>query len=254
MAGYEVPNSTPFAYMKGARLNYDTAAAVKVGTASEMSYLSDVGTCIPMRWEGQITGDLTVSGAGGLDTGSETSSTWYAVWVISHPDNTPVPTVLLSLSATAPTMPSGYTLKRRVGWIKNDSSSNILQFEQEGDWISYHTDVANLSVLSGGTATTYTDVDLTGLVPSTSFNVALSVGFATGTGGSASATHELKLRPNGSTEATPIWGLKPGFKSGTQLFIQEIMPCGTDQKLEYKVSDATKNTADLLVGAYQDRI
>ena len=63
---------------------------------------------------------LTASGANGLDTGTSTVSTWYSVWVIWNGITT---AGLLSLSATSPTMPSGYTHKARVGWVITDSTT-----------------------------------------------------------------------------------------------------------------------------------
>lgn len=72
------------------------------------------------------------SGTGGLDTGTIGPSSWYYVFVIYNPstDNT---NGLMSLSATSPTMPSGYTKKRRVGAVKTDSSNNLyLQYTARG--------------------------------------------------------------------------------------------------------------------------
>lgn len=63
---------------------------------------------------------MTTTGAGGLDTGSVAASTWYSIWVISNGSTT---ALLASLSATAPTMPSGYTYKARIGWIKTLAAS-----------------------------------------------------------------------------------------------------------------------------------
>lgn len=86
---------------------------------------------------------------GGLDTGSEANSTWYHVFVIRHP-TTFVVDVLFSTSASAPTMPSGYTQKRRIGAVYNDGSGNLLAFVQHGDLFYWKTpildvDVSNLS-------------------------------------------------------------------------------------------------------------
>ena len=50
--------------------------------------------------------------AGGLDTGAVGNNT-YHWWLIGNPATREVD-VLASLSSTAPTMPSGYTLKRRI--------------------------------------------------------------------------------------------------------------------------------------------
>lgn len=62
---------------------------------------------------------------GGLDTGA-IANAWYAVWLIKNP-TTSVVDALFSLSATAPTMPAGYTKKRRIGWICR-SGGAILAF------------------------------------------------------------------------------------------------------------------------------
>lgn len=76
------------------------------------------------------------TGANGLDTGTLAASTWYAVWVISNGTTT---ATLLSLSSTAPTMPSGYTHKARVGWIRTDSTANKhpARFTQFGRRVDY---------------------------------------------------------------------------------------------------------------------
>jgi len=69
---------------------------------------------------------------GGLDTGVKANSTWYHVWLIARVD-THVVDVLYSTSATAPTMPTNYTKKRRIGAVRTDSSGNLIQFLQYGD-------------------------------------------------------------------------------------------------------------------------
>src|SRR3990172_12758616 len=58
------------------------------------------------------TADITVSGANGLDTGSEAANTWYNIFAIAKADGTTAS--LLSLSATAPSMPATYTKKSRI--------------------------------------------------------------------------------------------------------------------------------------------
>jgi hypothetical protein len=46
---------------------------------------------------------------------------------------------LASTSATAPTMPSGYVYKRRVGSFKTGGSATILAFTQMGDYFEWNT-------------------------------------------------------------------------------------------------------------------
>jgi len=75
----------------------------------------------------------------GLDSGSLSNGTWYAVFVITNNQGTQIAS-LLSL-ATAPSLPAGYTRFRRVGWVNINGSSNITQFQNVGDWW-YWTDAA----------------------------------------------------------------------------------------------------------------
>ena len=72
----------------------------------------------------------------GLDAGTVAANTLYAIWVIKRVD-TGVVDVLFSESFTAPTMPGGYTLKRLVGAIRTDASSDIVPFQQVGDHFTY---------------------------------------------------------------------------------------------------------------------
>lgn len=79
--------------------------------------------------------DTGVSGAGGLDTGSVANDTWYSVWVIMKNDGTV--SAMLSTSATSPTMPSGYTFKVRVGWVRTNGSAQLYRTIQRGDVARY---------------------------------------------------------------------------------------------------------------------
>jgi hypothetical protein len=88
-------------------------------------------------------GFATGNGNGGLDTGANANSTWYHCFAISKADGTS--DFLFSLSATAPTMPSGFVNKRRIGSVKTDSSGNIIQFVQLDDKFFYKTPIADLT-------------------------------------------------------------------------------------------------------------
>ena len=83
-----------------------------------------------------ISPSLAASGANGLDTGTSAANTWYSVWVIWNGTTT---AGLLSLSATAPTIPAGYTHKARVGWVRADATANKypLAFTQVGRRAQY---------------------------------------------------------------------------------------------------------------------
>ncbi|MCZ7498860.1 hypothetical protein [Agrobacterium sp. ST15.13.015] len=80
------------------------------------------------------------SNNGGLDAGTVTNAT-YHVWLIQRSD-TGVVDALFSLSATAPTMPTNYDRKRRIGSIIR-SGGTILAFTQNGN-----TFILNVAVMN----------------------------------------------------------------------------------------------------------
>ncbi len=159
----------PRGYISGGLLAWASASTVTVGESGEVSLMADDGASAWIEFTGTLTADITASGAGGLDTGSEASSTWYAVWVIDDSSGTNSPAAMFSTSFTSPTMPSGYDLKRRVGTVRNNTSSNIIDFVQAHSGscrrFNWRDTFANRTLLSGGTATTPTSVDLSTYVP-----------------------------------------------------------------------------------------
>jgi hypothetical protein len=95
------------------------------------------------------------SGNGGLDTGSIATATWYHVYIIERTD-TGVVDVLISTSATSPTMPTNYTKKRRIGSIKTDGTPNIVSFSQNGDEFIWAAVVGEINALTSTTPVTQT--------------------------------------------------------------------------------------------------
>ena len=83
---------------------------------------------------GRITSDghTNTSSDGSLDTGSLAANKTYHVWAIARSD-TGASSILTSLSPTNPVMPAGYDLKRRIGAILSDGSSQIMPFKQSGN-------------------------------------------------------------------------------------------------------------------------
>lgn len=89
------------------------------------------------------------SGNGGLDTGSIANTT-YHIWLIQRSD-TGVVDALFSASATAPTMPSNYDRKRRIGSIIR-SAAAILGFIQDGDDFALKTSIIDVNATNPGTS------------------------------------------------------------------------------------------------------
>lgn len=128
-----------------------------------------------------VTPSLAASGANGLDTGTSVASTWYGVWVIW---NGTTISGLLSLSATSPTLPGGYTHKARVGWIRTDATANKypLGFTQKGRKVQYKVggNVAEMPKLVSGiqgnpSTPTWVAVSLANYFPPTASEIFVSL-------------------------------------------------------------------------------
>lgn len=89
---------------------------------------------------------------GGRDTATALASgqTWH-VFAILDP-TTPVTDVLFSQSATAPTLPAGYTVFRRIMSVVLDTSTFIKQFVQTGSYIQLKTRNAEFSATTNAVA------------------------------------------------------------------------------------------------------
>ncbi|MHA3052540.1 hypothetical protein [Acinetobacter sp. ANC 4640] len=133
------------------------------------------------------TGNINTVGANGLDTGTLALSTWYYVHVIYNP-TTQTQAALFSLSATAPTLPSGYTFFARVGVVRTDSTANkyLLQTIQYGKRVQYAvlsgSNTAALPVIASGsqgtwsaTAPVYVSASISNSVPPTAPSIKLKV-------------------------------------------------------------------------------
>lgn len=97
-------------------------------------------------------GNVT-STANGMDGEVPGTSQWLNVWAI---DNGAAAAGLISTSATAPTMPSGYNYKCRLGTMRVDGSGNLLRAKQAGSrWqyvVTSGSNVPNMPLVCGSAA------------------------------------------------------------------------------------------------------
>lgn len=95
------------------------------------------------------------NGNGGLDSSTITSNTWYAVHLIENIAGA-LGDILFSTSASAPTLPPGYTVFRRIGWMKTDGSSNWRKLFQSGNEFQLDVAVTDVSANTSVTSATST--------------------------------------------------------------------------------------------------
>jgi hypothetical protein len=82
--------------------------------------------------------------AGGMDTGSVAPNSVYYLWYIYKPSTNHIDAIF-SLSKTAPTMPDGYTHKRRIMTVLTDAASHIRGFIQDGDRVTFKQPINDLA-------------------------------------------------------------------------------------------------------------
>lgn len=118
-----------------------------------------------------LTGSVSSNGANGLDTGTVTLNSWYYVYVIYNPTTTTTAS-LISLSASSPTLPAGYTFLARFGSFRTDGSSTIKGFIQAGPDVQYvvGSNLSNLPIMGQGTygniaTPTWVSIAVSGFVP-----------------------------------------------------------------------------------------
>lgn len=148
-----------------------------------------------------VTSQISVSGVNGLDTGTVVANTWYYLYLIS--DGTLV-RGLFSLSATAPTLPSGYTYFTRIGAVRAGASGYLLQTLQYGSRVQYvvttGSNTPNLPIIAQGalgvyssTTPTYVAASVSSFVPPTANTIVVTASQYFGGGASV-----IGLAPNSS--------------------------------------------------------
>jgi hypothetical protein len=117
-----------------------------------------------------VSVDVTTSGAGGLDTGTLISPSWYDIWVIS--DGT-THDGLVVRNRNTPTFPAGTTHAVKVGAVRNTSSGTLRGFHQWGRDVYYSG--RSTIVSDYNTASAWNQVDLGGAVPPEAYAALLSL-------------------------------------------------------------------------------
>jgi hypothetical protein len=259
--------SLPRLYISGLWLSAatplaSTAVVVAPGAARDMNNILDIvvglqnyaGIDVPaLQFQGYQPGLLVnslVNGANGLDTGAIAASTQYAFYLIGDSRLYNNPAVVMSLTSNypGPLMPKGYDSYRLIGFWQTDGSKNFVYATHKPQNISgllTYYNVPAVSVLSGGTATTFTAIDLTtnSAIPTTTLPnviVNLLVVFTPVAVGDV-----VQFRPTGSSATAnlpTIVGAAAGIAQ-TQ-YIQVIAGVGSSKpEIDYLVTSASDSVS-----------
>lgn len=234
----------PFKYVDGLELSYTATTAIQVA-AGQCRDSTDTYDLVLSADTDLFT---SINGAGGLDTGDVAATTMYAVFVIGNSIKRLPTSTLMSLSSTAPVMPTGYDLFRRVGYIRIDSSFQVTRFYQTAERRMVYAEF--ISVITGGNDASFAPIDLSAAVPAIpNCSVLLKALLLPATAGNV-----LAIRPTGSIAAS-VSCLSASVLSVAQI-AQVSAIVGIDAgvaSIDYQVSQST-DAVNLYVISYVDQL
>lgn len=263
MTNPQIQNETVYAlphlYISGLNISFasTTVVAVSPGAARDSTNSIDmvVGlqnyfgidnpALVNINYQPGLLINSVVNGANGLDTGAIAASMQYAIYLIGDSRNYNNTAAMLSLTSNiAPIMPSGYDSYRLIGFAATDSSKHFVYSTQKPQNIAgllTYFNVPPISVLSGGTSTTFAAIDLTtnSALPTTTLpNIIVTI-LVTFT--PAAVGDVVQFRPTGSTATGNLWtitGVTAGIAQSA--YIQMIAGVGSSKpEIDYLVTSGS---------------
>lgn len=209
-------------------------------SASMVTLRNTAGATVTRYTTGTLTCDLGLAGstANGRDqAGAFTANSWihlYFIW-----NGTTLATIA-STSATAPTLPSGYTHYCYATSIRWNASSNIIPMYARGAKTLY--DLTNGSsvnrVVASGTATTMTAVNCAGLVPPNAVRGVFSFVLGAGLAGTGAVTMFYRM-PGSAIVGMPVASIQIQVAGQSSLAINTLeLALNASQQIEYMLSGA----------------
>lgn len=261
----------PHMYIQGLQISAASTTVISVspGAARDQSNSMDMvvglgnlsGLIFPntlvQAYQPGLLINSAVNGANGLDTGTIAASTQYAIYLIGDSRNYNNTAAVLALtSQPGPMLPAGYDTYRLIGFWATDGSSHFVYAtvkpQNFAGALQYILSPA-IAVLTGGTATSFTAIDLTtnSALPTTTLQNIVVTFFVTFT--PAAVGDIVSFRPTGSSATTNlvvISGIAAGVAQ-TQ-YVQVIAGVASSKpEIDYKLtsgSDAVTVTVVSWVG------
>lgn len=210
-----------------------TTATVAAGRARNSTNENDI------ILSSAATLNAAVNGINGLDSGSLANATLYALFVVGDSSLNNDAGVLLSTSATAPSLPFGYDMFRLIGYLRTDGSAHFLAGYWSGSANdrTFVYDVPVATAVTAGNSATYAAVTLTTFVPAVE-NVLAKIE----TNWTANAAGDtLALQPFAAVGDTVKY-IAPVAGASAHTLVREYVQAQLDSgapKINYKVSAGT---------------
>lgn len=215
----------------------NTKLDIAVGQARDSTNVNDITLSTAV-----VINGLTFGVANGVDIAALVASSFYAVFVIGDSNDVKTTAGLLSLSATAPALPVGYDMFRRIGYVLTDSSAHILKFWQYGSGAGrrmyYDTPIATPAIT---TATTYSSQSLAAGIPAMACDTILKVTFTPNT-----ATDIVQMAPYGSSPTTAMIAFGYGSDAAVAQVGMATVPCALNSSVP-TITHKETSASDALV-------
>lgn len=184
-----------------------------------------------------LTADISTTGPGGRQSGLlEQSSEWYQVYVVADADGSNADLLLV---AEQQTFSNPKDVSRRIGWIYNNSSSNIRDFSRVGADRVYWNATDTNAVDTSSPEATLTAFDVSNLVPPGA-DVVIMLGQSTGDGTSNNNSLQIGEISDSTYIRVQISGWA-GNSSNDNATRPLFCPTGgtTERELYYKTQNAS---------------
>lgn len=234
-------------YAQGLQLAWTSSSGLTInsGAARDSSNVNDIvlGSLVSVA--------STSVGLNGVDVAAAVSASFYGVYVIGDSTNNNPVGGLLSLNvSSAPTLPFGYDLYRRIGWISTSAANaGVLKFYQYGvdEKRSYYYDVG-ITALTTGSSSSFALINLGASVPPIATTVNFDISYTP-----ATSAGVAQFLPYGSSAANGI--VRFGCGTSNAEIGSIVVPCQLSSgvpEVQYKVGASDSLT--LLTVGYSDFI
>jgi hypothetical protein len=210
-----------------------------------------------------LTATITATGANGRNSDTaEQSEKWYAVFVIMKSSDSTVAAFLINEDDLATfTWPTDYDKKRRVGWVRNDGSSNLRKFRQQGNGLDrqYHyvsVDRDDLYVVLDGTQTAWgsgsaSPTDCSEFVPPDCTYAYVRADLW------GDRENYIEYRPYDATDNNdPAYYMDIDcvFGDDTEVHMMHWMHLDSNQQMDYRINTATGSNCDFTILGFMDSL
>lgn len=257
--------SLPYLYISGLNISVASASvlAIAPGQARDSTDSIDMpvgfpnlqGNVIPpvafQNYNQPLFLNAAVTGANGLDAYTDfTISSNYCVYLIADSRGYLPCAGIISYSSNAyPALPSGYDSYRLLGFVTTNgtpafNSASVLNTAYSK---AYYLQ-PGISVLAGGNATTFTAIDLSSAIPTTTDPFVIASLLVTFTPSSDAST--VSFRPTGTTATTNIPTISALIGGAPQQQYLQVLTAvsGGFPSIDYVVSSAADSVNITCVG------